>query len=208
MVATKKENSAPGAEEKIKEAARRIFHKKGYGATRTRDIAEEAGINLALLNYYFRSKEKLFEIIMTHDVHQFLNSIREVFNDKDSSIDEKIDALVNRYIDELTEHPDIPIFILSELRSNPEHLFDKMGLAGFLSGSTFLEQLTAAQKAGQISAIHPIHLVINLLSMTVFPFVAKPMLEYAGGVSNEQFAGLMESRKQLIPIWIKEMLKP
>lgn len=208
MATSKKDKSVPGAEEKIKEAARRIFHKKGYGATRTRDIAEEAGINLALLNYYFRSKEKLFEMIMSDDVHQFLNSISEVFNDKDSTIDEKIDALVGRYIDELMEHPDIPIFVLSELRSNPEHLFDKLGLDGFLSGSTFIKQLKTAQQAGEISPIPPIHLVINLLSMTVFPFVAKPMLEYAGGVDGDQFAGLMASRKQMIPIWIKEMLKP
>ena len=54
----------PSTEEKIKEAARRVFTKKGYAATRTRDIAEESGYNLALINYYFRSKEKLFDIVM------------------------------------------------------------------------------------------------------------------------------------------------
>ena len=57
-------------EEKFKEAARVVFTRKGYAATKTRDIAEEAGLNLALLNYYFRSKEKLFEIIMLEKITQ------------------------------------------------------------------------------------------------------------------------------------------
>ena len=62
-------------EEKIKEAARTVFHKKGFAATRTRDIAEEADINLALLNYYFRSKAKLFEIIMVETLQMFINGM-------------------------------------------------------------------------------------------------------------------------------------
>ena len=72
-------------EEKIKIAARHVFHIKGYAGTRTRDIAEEAGINLALLNYYFRSKEKLFEIVMMETLRDFLQSLTSVFNDMESS---------------------------------------------------------------------------------------------------------------------------
>src|SRR5271154_299968 len=82
------------AEEKIKEAARNVFTRKGFAATRTRDIAEEAGINLALLNYYFRSKEKLFEIVMLENFGQFLNGVQTLLNQKESSLEEKIDAIV------------------------------------------------------------------------------------------------------------------
>ena len=67
-------------EEKIKEAAKKVFLKKGYAATRTRDIAEEAGINLALLNYYFRSKEKLFDLIMLEKLEKFFGVIAPVLN--------------------------------------------------------------------------------------------------------------------------------
>ena len=65
-------------EEKIKAAARKVFTRKGFAATRTRDISEEAGINLALLNYYFRSKEKLFDLVMMENMQHFLIGMKEV----------------------------------------------------------------------------------------------------------------------------------
>src|ERR1700748_2737311 len=73
-------------EEKIKAAAKKLFTQKGFAATRTRDIAEEAGINLALLNYYFRSKEKLFELIMMENFRQFLQGIKVKFLDENMTI--------------------------------------------------------------------------------------------------------------------------
>ncbi|MBS1688702.1 MAG: TetR/AcrR family transcriptional regulator, partial [Bacteroidetes bacterium] len=81
-------------EEKIKEAARKVFLQKGYAATRTRDIAEEAGYNLALLNYYFRSKEKLFDIIMVETMQNFLHSVKEILRDEQTSLQEKLELLV------------------------------------------------------------------------------------------------------------------
>src|ERR1700740_358677 len=95
----------PSTEEKIKNAARVIFHKKGYAATRTRDIAEEAGINLALLNYYFRSKEKLFDIIMAESLHDFRKHITTALNDEKTSLENKIETFVSNYIDLLINQP-------------------------------------------------------------------------------------------------------
>src|SRR6202007_2839144 len=89
----------PSTEEKIKDAARVIFHRKGYAATRTRDIAEEAGINLALLNYYFRSKEKLFDIIMLESLYEFRQFMQTAFNDEKTSLESKIETMVGKYID-------------------------------------------------------------------------------------------------------------
>src|SRR5215203_854386 len=127
-------------EERIKNAARTVFHKKGYAATRTRDIAEEAGINLALLNYYFRSKEKLFDIIMLESMQGFFKSIGIVFNDEKTSLDQKIQTLANSYIDMLTGNPQIPLFILSELKTEPHELVSKMGLKEMIGRSYFLRQ--------------------------------------------------------------------
>src|SRR5215467_3762775 len=89
-------------EEKIKHAARKLFTQKGYAGVRTRDIAAEAGINLALLNYYFRSKEKLFDIIMMENFKQFLQGIAMNIFDEKLSFEEKIEKLVIAYIDMLT----------------------------------------------------------------------------------------------------------
>src|SRR6187455_3388798 len=103
-------------EEKIKSAARLVFTRKGYAATRTRDIAEEAGINLALLNYYFRSKEKLFEIVMVEKMSKFFGVVAQVLEDKSMTVEEKTGTVVDNYIGLLSENPDLPIFILSEIR--------------------------------------------------------------------------------------------
>src|SRR6186997_2175697 len=104
----------PSTEEQIKDAARRVFTQKGYAATRTRDIAEESGCNLALINYYFRSKQKLFDIIMLEHIQSFVVSIMPILNDRHTTLKEKVAALVSHYIDMLKESPDLPIFILSE----------------------------------------------------------------------------------------------
>ncbi|MBI3232840.1 MAG: TetR/AcrR family transcriptional regulator [Bacteroidetes bacterium] len=194
-------------EEKIKNAARSIFHKKGFAATRTRDIAEEAGINLALLNYYFRSKEKLFDIIMLESLQSFIKSIKEVFNNENTSLEAKVEILVSTYIDGLTEHPDIPLFILSELRRNPDELVKKINLREVLMKSYFIKQLRQDIQEGKIAPVNPIHFIMNLLGMTVFPFVASPMLRSLSGTSQADFDELMQERKTFIPMWIKGMMK-
>jgi len=98
------------SEEKIKIAAKTIFLKKGYAGTRTRDIAEEAGINLALLNYYYRSKEKLFNEIMTESLQDFMSSIMMIYNDPNTTLAEKLQKLATSYIDQMIEQPQIRIY--------------------------------------------------------------------------------------------------
>jgi AcrR family transcriptional regulator len=194
-------------EEKIKNAARIIFHKKGFSATRTRDIAEEAGINLALLNYYFRSKEKLFDIIMLETFQGFLQSITRVFNNEGTSLENKIESIVNNYIELLIDQPDIPLFIMSELRTNPGELLSKTGMKDLIMRSFFIKQIQQGIKEGKIAPVNPLHFIMNLLGMTVFPFIASPMIKGLGNLSQIEFNGLMEQRKALIPKWIKGMLK-
>jgi AcrR family transcriptional regulator len=197
----------PSTEEKIKNAARIIFHKKGYSATRTRDIADEAGINLALLNYYFRSKEKLFDIIMIESLHDFRQNIIVFLNDEKTTLESKIETLVSSYIDLLINQPDIPLFILSEIRNNPEALISKMNQREILSKSYFIKQFQQAVKDGKIAPIPPLHFIMNLIGMIVFPFVGRPILSHVGGLKQDDFNKLMEQRKTLIPKWLKAISK-
>lgn len=188
-------------EEKIKEAARKVFTQKGYAATRTRDIAEEAGLNLALLNYYFRSKEKLFEIIMKEKMQQLFGIITPILNDTELSLEKKIDQIIDRYINMLLQNPDMPIFVLSEIRNNTD-LFKKMQVGKLLQNSHFVQQLKEKQPA-----IHPLHFVVSILGMAIFPFVANPVLKSTGLLTDQTFTEMMEERKKLIPMWVKAMLK-
>ncbi|GAA4454221.1 TetR/AcrR family transcriptional regulator [Rurimicrobium arvi] len=203
-----KEHINPDAstEEKIKAAARAVFHEKGYAATRTRDIADAAGINLALLNYYFRSKEKLFHIIMSETLQQFFKSLIVIFNHPDSTLEQKIDELCARYIDQLLREPQIPLFIISELRSNGDALTQNHRINLRLKETVFARQLKERieQKGG--TPTEPIHLFLNLIGMTVFPFIAQPVLKQVAEMGEEQFRALMLQRSKMIPQWIKSML--
>ncbi len=187
-------------EQKIKEAAVIVFTKKGYGNARTRDIAEEAGINLALLNYYFRSKEKLFAIVMTERIQKMFGVLFPVLNDSSTTLDEKLATIAENYINMLTEHPELPIFVLSEIRNNPEQFSHKLQVKAILTQSVFIKQLRERKPD-----INPLHFLMNLLGMTVFPFIGKPVLQAAIG-NDSDFNNLMEERKRLIPKWIVGML--
>lgn len=201
MAKKKVEEVDLSTEEKIKAAAQLVFMKKGYAATRTRDIAEEAGINLALLNYYFRSKEKLFDLIMMEKLSKFFGAIAPVLNDVNASLDQKIVSFSNNYIDLLTANPELPLFILSEARANPERFVSKLPLAK-VADSHFIQQLQEKRPD-----IHPLHFLMNILGLSVFPFVMKPMFHASGILNERAFTARMEERKTLIPRWIMAMLK-
>lgn len=188
-------------EEKIKLAASVVFTRKGYAATRTRDIAEEAGMNLALLNYYFRSKEKLFEIVMMEKMTKFFGIVWSVLEDQSITVEEKTSSIVENYIDLLSKNPDLPIFILSEIRMNPAQFASRFPLAKVLK-SDFMKQIKK-QKPG----LHPIHFMMNLLGLVVFPFVMKPVLEQTGLLTEKAFHAQMVIRKEMIPRWIQSFLE-
>jgi|SRR5882757_6476673 len=194
-------------EEKIKEAAKKLFTRKGFAATRTRDIAEEAGINLALLNYYFRSKQKLFDIIMLENFKQFIQGITVKVYDDTATVGEKIEKIAASYIDFLTLHPDLPLFILNELRGNPSKIAEKINEEVAPMRAHLIRQLQDAGKSGKIPSIEPFHFIANLIGLTVFPFVARPILQRVTNVSDDRFQALMQERKKLVPIWLKSMLE-
>lgn len=201
-----KEVDDASTEEKIKNAARTVFHKKGFAGTRTRDIAEEAGINLALLNYYFRSKEKLFDIIVLETMQSFFNSMADAFNNDQTSLESKVETLVSNYIDLLTKNPDIPLFILSELKMNPTEIVKKIGVKDLVMNSYFMKQYIEEANAGKIAMLHPMHFIMNMMGMIVFPFIASPILKSLGDLPQDDFNDMMQQRKKMIPLWIKAIL--
>ena len=195
-------------EEKIKEAARRVFTEKGYSATRTRDIAEASGYNLALINYYFRSKENLFDIISVENIQLFLSSVMGIINDRSTTLQEKIETLVSHYIDMLIKNPHIPIFILNEVNADPKKLLSKLGIDKMQHNNVYLIQQwqeMAAEK--KLPVVNPLHFMMNFIGMTIFPFVGSPLIRNRTGMSIEAFNKLMEERKKLIPLWISAIMQ-
>ena len=197
-------------EEKIKAAAKKLFTQKGFSATKTRDIAEEAGINLALLNYYFRSKEKLFELIMWENLSLFMGVLIEDIKNTPRSFEDQLDFIVGKYIDMLLANPDLPFFVLNLLQSghfedgNIDHPILKS--IQELRGS-FLKIIMEDMEKGRIKKIHPLHVIANMMSLIIFPFIAsKLLIARAGNISRAEFEQLMIERKKLIPQWLMGML--
>ncbi|MBS1659333.1 MAG: TetR/AcrR family transcriptional regulator [Bacteroidetes bacterium] len=202
MAGKREKKSYVTTEEKIKAAARKVFMQKGYGASRTRDIAEEAGINLALLNYYFRSKEKLFHEIMMERVQHLFGAVAPIINDPSLSLESKMEKLASAYIDMLLENPDLPMFVLNELRKQPDLFKSQMNIEQLLKNSSFIKQLREKR-----SDVEPAQYLMNIMGLMLFPFLAKPVLLATGLAGEKNFGTLMNQRRQLIPKWIKAILQ-
>lgn len=191
-----------GTEEKILAAARKVFTTKGMAGARMQDIADEAGMNKALLHYYFRDKEKLFETVFLAEAQKFFPTINAIFA-SEQPLFEKIETFVSEYIDEMLENPYLPWFVLNEINRDPDQFMYKIwGKDNLPKPGKLLEQIETEIKAGRIRPISPVHLLMNMISMTIFPFVGKPMFVRNLRLSDKQFREIMEQRKKEIPSFI------
>jgi len=188
-------------EEKLKEAARVVFTRKGYAASTVRDIAAEANINLALVNYYFRSKEKLFELIMSETIQKLFEKLRPIIYDETTTITEKIESIVDQYLDLLTANPDFPLFIVNDLMSGAKRLPVMTDNGKMFLNSHFIKQLAALKMAGKIK-FHPVNVIMNMIGMIIFTFLPRPLLLKSGALDETEFRAIVEERKKLIPMWL------
>ena len=188
-------------EDKILLAASKVFTEKGFSGTRTRDIAEEAGINLALLNYYFRTKEKLFEQVMKVKIVLLFGQIIPIVTNEKTSLDEKIDLASVKYFDILTKNPNLPIFVLSEIQKKTSDVKSILPFEKVLNNSYLMKQIKERKPD-----VNPFHFLLNFLSMTVFPFLGKPILQSFDLMNDAEFQQFVEERKTMVPMWIKMML--
>src|SRR5688500_2681386 len=158
-------------EERILSAGKKVFLKKGMDGARMQVIADEAGINKALLHYYFRSKEKLFETIFMQVAAEFLPRIGRIL-EADVSIFEKIEMFCHEYIDQIIQTPYVPIFVLNEINRQPKAFLQKVIMGRSLPIPAFLKQVESEIKAGIIKPIQPTEILLNTVSLCLFPFVA------------------------------------
>lgn len=189
-------------EEKILIAASKIFTEKGFSGTKTRDIAEEAGINLALLNYYFRSKEKLFQQVMKAKILLLFGKIIPIFTNEKTTLEEKIEIATNKYFDILKQNPNLPLFVFSEIQKKNSELTTVLPIKKIFKTSSLIKQIQEKRPD-----LNPLHFLITYLGMTIFPFVAKPVFDSFDIIKDEEFIKFIEERRQLIPIWMKTFLE-
>lgn len=196
-----------GTEEKILKAAREAFTQKGMHGARMQEIADKAGINKALLHYYYRSKDQLFLAVFQSILGEMIPKLFPVFI-SDLSLEDKIYKLTDIYIEFLKKNQDLPLFVLFELQQHPERLVSNMNLKSLNQFEKIQKQLDEEAEKGNIKPIKLPHFIANFISMMVFPFVARPMMKTVLQINQDQYEQLMEERKTEIPRFMINALKP
>jgi len=195
-----------GTEIAILNAAKRIFERKGMEGARMQEIANEADINKALLHYYFRSKQLLFEAVFKNAFLLLSPQLNKIMN-SDSSLFEKIRGFSNNYISFIIKHPYLPNFIIQELNRNPTFLTKLIEKQHFPSIEKFQNQVDECIANGSITPINSLQLFINLISLNILPFLAAPLLKSFLGVNDTNYQQLLENRKTEVADFIINSIK-
>jgi len=198
-------------EQRILDAAKEVFQQKGMTGARMQEIADKAGINKSLLHYYYRSKDKLFGKVFEIAFSLFIPKVKEVIL-SDYSIFQKIEFFVDSYLDLLQKHPYIPSFIVSEINRNPKILVDIIDKNVQINENKIVEildqQIKQEVERGVIKPISAKNLWVNIISLCIFPIVAKPIFQ---GVlfknNNDEYDEFLKQRKDFLKGYIIQSIK-
>jgi len=183
-------------EEKILAAAKTIFIEKGMDGARMQDIADKAGINKALLHYYFKNKEKLFEVIFKEGAEKLFSKINSILN-SDFPLFEKIRLFSTEYAEIISQNPYLPLFVLNEMNKQPHSFLENIFGKNQPTFENLVKQIDKEIKKGTIKPVSPVNLVINMISLSIFPFVAKPVFQRIMNLDPLQFSTIMDQRKTM-----------
>lgn len=169
------EKQDSNTEEKIILAAEKVFIENGMAGARMQQIADEAGINKALLHYYYRSKEKLFDIVFKTAIKMLVPNLVNAYKSGDGDFFTRLRKFIDSYITIIEKNPHIPAFVIHEVNHRPDQLTN-MHAELNVDISFIINDINAAIDAGEIRPINPYDLMINVISLTIFPVVARPMV--------------------------------
>lgn len=198
-------------EEIIFDAAQKVFIEKGFNGARMEEIAREASINKALLHYYYRTKEKLFKAIFERVFKSFFPQVL-TFLESDLPLFDKIEMFVEKYIDFILKNPFIPNFIMSEINRNPDNIAEMLGnVTGALKNDIFGkfgDMIHKEIENGTIRPIKPEQLIVNILGLCIFPFVARPIIQGVVFKGDKKvYQVFLESRKKEVVEFVINAIK-
>jgi len=202
-------------EQRILEAARAVFLRRGTAGARMQEIAHEAKVNQALLHYYSRSKERLSAAVFQQIASRIFPALTQALG-AEMSLDEKIERLIAIYLDNLSQNLFVPGYVISELHHHPERV--QQLLSGVMGADpqqvmpallkTLERQINERVREGTMRPIKPQQFVINLISLCIFPFAARPMLSIVLGMDDASFMRFIEQRKKELPEFFRAALRP
>jgi AcrR family transcriptional regulator len=202
-------------EARILDAAHIVFVRRGTAGARMQEIADEAGVNKALLHYYFRSKSRLAAAVFQRVARGLFLRVSETLG-SDAGIEDKVRRVVRLYLEQLTKTPYAPAYVISELNQHPDraaqfveavrHIREQSLNANVLD--TLGKQLRRRVRAGEMRAISTPQFIANLASLCIFPFAARPMLCAILDLDDRGFARFIEERKTALPEFFLNALRP
>lgn len=202
-------------EQRILQAARSVFVRRGTAGARMQEIAEEAGVNPALLHYYFRSKDRLAAAVFREAAGRLVPSVTALLSG-DGTIEEKVERFVHLYIDTVRHSPFMPGYVVAELHHHPERvtamLSDAAGARVEEVARGFMERLDAQLKRraaeGTMRPITPQQFVVSLMGLVVVPFLARPILPILLDAGDAAFDRFLDERRADLPRFIMNALRP
>lgn len=194
-------------EQRIFEAAHEVFTQKGMDGAKMQEIADKAGINKALLHYYYRSKEKLYEAVVKAIMAKAVPNVRKVI-ESDLPLEEKITRFIDFYIGLISKNTFIPLFIISEINKHPDRFFEQVLPKDLPQPEVFFRQVEEEIAAGNIRPVKPQHLIMHIVSMCIFPFLGKPLLGLFLGITPQDMKTLLEERKREVTDFVLAGLRP
>ncbi|MCX6252839.1 MAG: TetR/AcrR family transcriptional regulator [Bacteroidetes bacterium] len=186
------DNKESGSEFRILEAARKVFHQKGFEGARMQEITDEAGINKSLLHYYYRNKENLFEAVFNESFSQLSSRIFEIFT-SDLPLKEKIPGFLSYYMNFLLDHSYIPWFIINSIYEKPDrikNIFTNFGI----SPKEPIEKLHKQLLEEYVVEIDPVNFFINILSLCIFPVIARSLIGQLFGMDEKKLKEFYNGR--------------
>lgn len=209
------ETGAADAEQRILEAAHRVFLRRGSAGARTQEIADEAGVNKALLHYYFRTKERLAEAVFRRAASRLMPPVIATLA-SDEELEAKVGRVIEIELDVLLSHPYLPGYIIAELTHQPARAKQLIAaIAGVAIDelaprvfATVERQIRARVREGRMRPIAIDQFILNLLSLCIFPFAARPMVQAVLQLDDDAFARLIARRKRELPDFFLQALRP
>jgi AcrR family transcriptional regulator len=189
-----KVNGALNKEELIKQTAKELFFSKGYLHATTQEIADAAGVNRSLINYYFRSRDLLFQTVYREAVEHLKSQLDKVVY-SNHPFREKIELFMDVYMKELLQYPYREAFLITEICSKNFALKEKKKSASL---AYFLQEIAQEMEKGTLKKIDPTQFLFNLFSLMAFPVIMSPLYQRLLAIPEEKYKALIAERKQLI----------
>ena len=184
-------------EKLIRETAKQIFFQKGCLKATTQEIANEAGVNRALIHYYFRSREQLLDMLLEEVICEKREKMHAILNTS-LPFREKIAAYISFLVDRGITYPYLDNFIISEIARRPEKREILSGRNSIKSCDLIREELEEEIKRGRIAPITPEHFLMNLSSLCNYPLLAKSIFQTIHGMTDATYTRFLLDRKEVI----------